>query len=287
MAMGYLRDADLERANEPGQDSVVAMADDDYAVGVLADGVSQSFFGHLAASCVTQVVLKYLWQQRRLAPSAMDLSAALDIARTDCRIKVLEHPLPQGLPNVLVEQLEEKRKIGSQACFSAFVYTKKGGSLDIYQVGDVPVIVDGEVCLAKDINGRWSDRVDVPLGLQHKRIETATSVVIASDGVVIEGRKGTEVVAELLKRDAFEEMAPVWARNDDVSFVALTMSRTNRGTTNTMAPCLAEGKPIPTGSRHCVFSGLPALAVAGACLFAVCTFFIIRGIRRTMSHEVT
>jgi hypothetical protein len=47
--MGYRRSLGFDERNNPGQDYAVIRAESSYIVGIVADGVSQSFYGDLAA----------------------------------------------------------------------------------------------------------------------------------------------------------------------------------------------------------------------------------------------
>src|SRR5215213_5656161 len=51
--LGYRRCAEFDEGNQPGQDYAVVRVGDGYVVGVVADGVSRSFYGNLAAESLS------------------------------------------------------------------------------------------------------------------------------------------------------------------------------------------------------------------------------------------
>src|SRR6185295_2679194 len=61
VSLGYRRCKDFDEGNQPGQDFASVRGDKHYIVGVVADGVSQSFYGNLAAAYLSQFLLGYLW----------------------------------------------------------------------------------------------------------------------------------------------------------------------------------------------------------------------------------
>ena len=56
------RSADSIKANEPGQDYIAIIAADDRIAFVLCDGVSQSFYGDLAARILGDQLVTWLWE---------------------------------------------------------------------------------------------------------------------------------------------------------------------------------------------------------------------------------
>jgi len=59
------RSADSIKANEPGQDYIAIIASDDRIAFVLCDGVSQSFYGDLAARILGDQLVAWLWEMAR------------------------------------------------------------------------------------------------------------------------------------------------------------------------------------------------------------------------------
>src|SRR5690242_19400055 len=64
LCLGYRRCRDFDSSNELGQDFATVRTSGDFTVGVVADGVSQSFYGHLAAMHVAKTLRTYLWENR-------------------------------------------------------------------------------------------------------------------------------------------------------------------------------------------------------------------------------
>src|SRR5207244_2080033 len=64
VSVGYRRCRDFDLSNQPGQDYAAAQSDSNYVVGVVADGVSQSFYGNLGAETLSEGLLEELWNCR-------------------------------------------------------------------------------------------------------------------------------------------------------------------------------------------------------------------------------
>ena len=65
VCVGYRRCRDFDVENKPGQDFVAVKGDVNYIVGVVADGVSQSFYGNIAAKAVGEWLIEMLWENRQ------------------------------------------------------------------------------------------------------------------------------------------------------------------------------------------------------------------------------
>jgi VCBS repeat-containing protein len=225
LVLGYRRSLDFDAQDSPGQDYAAVRADaNGYVVGVVADGVSQSFYGHLAAYHVSDSLLNVLWQERTRPPSADELERELKRLEKKVAQEVVEnHPIPDNLVRLHREALEDKRSKGSQAVFAAFVLNASRKQLHLYQVGDVDAIVHYPNKRPELIHappkGRWSSagRSEMRLKLTtYDGNEGASGIVIKSDGV---GRDWG-LKEKALSGRAFALLSEERAGVDDVSFVA-------------------------------------------------------------------
>src|SRR5215210_5431056 len=134
--LGYRRSLDFDTRNNPGQDFAAVRGDNDgYVVGVVADGVSQSFYGNLAAYYLSESLLDTLWKQRKRPPSENDLERELRELERKVATEVVEnHPIPDDLVPLHRESLEDKRSKGSQTVFASFVLDASRKRLHLYQV---------------------------------------------------------------------------------------------------------------------------------------------------------
>jgi len=98
----YARSADSQASGEPGQDYLTIREDEQRLAFALCDGVSQSFFGDLAARWVGEALLSWLWEE--LPPSGdheklqVSLAHRLRALAATAQEKVNTLPLPEGLP---------------------------------------------------------------------------------------------------------------------------------------------------------------------------------------------
>lgn len=176
----YTRSGDSQQAGEPGQDFLAVSHSDQRLCLVLCDGVSQSFFGDLAAEFLGRALLGWLEQALpgSMRPGALteELTCRLTEWTAPATALVAAHPLPAGLPPLLETVLEQKRARGSETTFVAGRVDLPGaewprGRLVVAAMGDSrirlwqasgggegrpeEVPVTDQPCSARD---RWSSR---------------------------------------------------------------------------------------------------------------------------------
>ncbi len=137
----YARSADTRATGGPGQDYLTFRCHEHSIAFALCDGVSQSFFGDLAARHLGDALVQWLWDGIPAATDAETIRGLLagwlrELMPEASRL-VNEQPIPEHLPRMLVEVLEQKRRMGSETMFVA-------GRIDLPQ-RDLPV---GKVVLA-------------------------------------------------------------------------------------------------------------------------------------------
>ena len=116
----YARSAESRRSNEFGQDFVTYVLDRKIAIFALCDGVSQSFFGDLAARFLGGELCFWL-ANFNLAPDANVLERALtDVlskrTRQASRL-IARAQVDPNTPALQREVLEQKRQMGSETTF--------------------------------------------------------------------------------------------------------------------------------------------------------------------------
>jgi hypothetical protein len=233
--LGYRRYLDCDKSDTPGQDYAVARMDASFMVGVLADGVGQSFYGNLAADHVSNWLVEELWERRMDPPKEGELEPGLTKAQEQFA-KTVENVSLDHLPDWHRAALETTRKAGSQAVFAAFIweFARERGCL--YQVGDAIAMVlrngEYETILAAP-KGRWSSARKSHLQLLRTPFTDTQAILIKSDGA--DPSWGTDIDGQTADGDQFLEMARVRAENDDVSF---------------LAGCLVQGRRAPRQERR-------------------------------------
>lgn len=117
----YARSADTRIAGDVGQDYLVFRHNEHTFVFALCDGVSQSFYGDLAARFIGEALMDWLWNR---LPANVEvhslrdlLTAHLSVLTAPATALVQAQPLPQDAPPMLREVLEQKRALGSESTF--------------------------------------------------------------------------------------------------------------------------------------------------------------------------
>ncbi len=118
----YARSHDCRKSDDPGQDYIALRYDDRRLVFALCDGVSQSFYGDLAARFLGDALVDWLWNdlvpdEFRPEPIRQALHSYLMDLTAEATREVRQVPVPSDAPPMLREALEQKRAIGSETMF--------------------------------------------------------------------------------------------------------------------------------------------------------------------------
>lgn len=132
------RSADSRANNDAGQDFLILREDGQRLVFALCDGVSQSFYGDLAARLLGEALVDWLWDKAPPDPAALPsaLEAFLDSLVVPAGQQVEAHPIPDDLPPMVRQVLEQKRALGSETTFAAGRLDLSRGRLDLVWMGD-------------------------------------------------------------------------------------------------------------------------------------------------------
>jgi hypothetical protein len=253
VTLGYRRSTDFDKGDNPGQDFATVRSGEGYVVGVVADGVSQSFYGDLAARYLSRWLTNRLWQERETAPSASRLETELKALEREFATEVVEKvQIPEHLAPMLRQSLEDTRGQGSQAVFAAFVLDARENRLHLYQVGDADALVHypdkPPTLIQAQSKGRWSSAGKSKLQLRKGLYEGASGVVIRSDGA---GKDWGESLEEnALSRGAFEVLAQRRAGIDDISFVAARWDEVQEKPLGTEIETVRPPEPVLTSPRE-------------------------------------
>lgn len=117
----YARASETREADEVGQDCLVVDPSDAGLAFALCDGVSQSFFGDLAASALADALVEWMARAVPVGAEREEVAASLGVMlRRLCgpvSEEVAAFPVPGGLAPMVAEVLEEKRLLGSESTF--------------------------------------------------------------------------------------------------------------------------------------------------------------------------
>jgi len=253
----YARSADTAAAGDVGQDYLALRHDDRTFVFALCDGVSQSFYGNLAARLLGDALVAWLWDELPDGGEAATFGAALNaglLALTAAATeRVQQHPLPAGLASMLREVLEQKRASGSDSTFVCGRLDLPGGDrpqgrLILAWMGDSRLRLWGpegerstELGGRFDTAQRWSSRRGPVNGRPNGYISPLTaegrpvilSLAAYSDGLSrLDGRQppsnfGLQAAVD----DARDDVA-----SDDISYLELWLGP---------VPAHVEAEPLP------------------------------------------
>jgi hypothetical protein len=259
--IGYRRWQEFDATDGIGQDAAALRGNAWHLVGIVADGVSQSFYGDIAASQVTRFLIDSLWERRQSPPSENEVAAALkSFEDVVDREFVRPRHLPSGLYPMQREALEEIRESGSQAVFSAFILDIGARRLFLYQVGDVDAIVHMSESRSKVVRaqsaGRWSSAGKSKLLLAASTLDSVTGLVLRSDGMG--DRWGLSLDDRELDDAAFGALSSEQAAKDDLSFVSFRFQPPYTSTLLSPEPVAALEPTHPTPPEEVAGAAKPA-----------------------------
>lgn len=157
---GYSRAQESKQLGDKGQDYLSLYCASDKLVFTVCDGVSQSFFGDIAARYLGDILME--WFKSILDGSTLEsmgtaLSKTLQEATAQAGDLVDLHKLPADIPQMFRSVLEEKRRLGSETTFIV-------GRVDLPGAG----FPDGRVALAWMGDSRlriWDDNREISANL--------------------------------------------------------------------------------------------------------------------------
>ncbi len=139
----YARSADNAGEGEVGQDYLVIKEDAHQVAFVVCDGVSQSFFGDLAARLLGDALVDWMFTapakiSNGASPLALEaaLLEFLICLTSEATARVQAVPLPSGIPGMLQTVLEQKRALGSESTFAAGVLDTTTNTIFLAWMGD-------------------------------------------------------------------------------------------------------------------------------------------------------
>lgn len=235
------RAADSQRSNDKGQDYLTICYNSKYLGFVVADGVSQSFFGDIAAKILGDQLLSFLMEcgehfleeklpfQEKLEEKLEDLvSLAMPLVK--------DFPLPEHVTGILQSVLEQKRQMGSQTTFIAGYIDLVKRDLALAWMGDERVRLWNDLQeTSKEQLGlenfqtaeRWSSSTGM-IGTLHTRIikdSHISRMVVYTDGLAI---LDEELQLNPLTHKQLEELifqTSQMPQSDDTTFFELTWEK--------------------------------------------------------------
>ncbi|MHB8629738.1 MAG: protein phosphatase 2C domain-containing protein [Aggregatilineales bacterium] len=230
----YARSRDTQQANAPGQDFIAYRYDSNRIAFAVCDGVSQSFYGDLAARFLGTRLVEWLWDWTPggEVDFVTDLNLALSSWTTDATALVQAKVIRADLPEMQKVALERKRTYGSESMFVAGLIDRRVKNIALCWMGDMRLWLwdsAGEsIELPKALwktRERWSSRVGPKHSAAHGCIlplGKIARITAHSDGV---GR-----FADSFGKLAQDQLDPMVAElleapaNDDVSVLDINLT---------------------------------------------------------------
>lgn len=246
----YDRSRDSKKSGTPGQDFIAFSFDARRIAFAVCDGVSQSFYGDLAARFLGEKLVA--WLMACSAPFGDDLAANLDSVLRDWTgeaSQLVQAKQPAAtLPPMIRDALERKRENGSESMFVAGLLDLAAERLAVCWMGDMrlwlwdsndqPVELPGAVWLTKE---RWSTRVGPKNGTPRTAVlplDDVARLTIHTDGV---GNRASEL--QNISREQLNQLARELGAapaSDDVSILDIVADSVNVPFLQTPEPYLLD-----------------------------------------------
>jgi len=229
----YARSSDSKINNDKGQDYLVFREMDQRLAFSLCDGVSQSFFGDLAARILGDALLDWFWENYKNNENIVEeLLPVLRGLTNRAREMVEQYSLPVEIPVMVRDVLERKRSIGSESTFVSGLLDVRENRLALVWMGDSRLrLWNAKLELTTKLGDtfhtreRWSSHKGL-IGELHAYASTLKSVrrlAVYSDGLAaFDDRINTFVSDETLRQLITETETS--ATSDDVSLIEVWLS---------------------------------------------------------------
>ncbi|HRE49384.1 MAG TPA: protein phosphatase 2C domain-containing protein [Aggregatilineales bacterium] len=228
----YDRSRDSRAGGAPGQDFIAFDGGEDWLAFALCDGVSQSFYGDIAARYLGEHLVAWLAADHNPEFFSAALNAALATWTPDASALVAAKPIPESLPPMVRDALERKRTNGSEAMFVCGRVDHRLGLLFLGWMGDMRLTLWDEQQQPIDLpdpvwetRERWSTRLGAKNGTAHSAVLPLSGIgrILAySDGVGSDAQ-----TLHHLPVDEWNDLAAhrrTLPTSDDLSIFALTFT---------------------------------------------------------------
>ncbi|MFO0607470.1 MAG: hypothetical protein U0324_30170 [Polyangiales bacterium] len=223
VALGYRRFREFDQGNYAGQDWCALGVEQGRCVGVVTDGVSQSFMGDIAAQRAGAALWGRLLAHRQ--PLTVDeVRGWFDDFSKAIHPEVEGYALAPNLPEMLKTSLEGKRQQhGSQTVLAAFTLDLEARTGQVLLIGDVHVVVHHEggrrEPIVADPRARWSSLKGLRGEPRLVPLTDVAGILLFSDG--LEASFGDDM-GRAFDQQGFLRTAEASAERDDVSLIAVS-----------------------------------------------------------------
>jgi hypothetical protein len=229
----YARSLDSKMHNDKGQDYLTLREDETRLAFALCDGVSQSFYGDLAAQILGDTLLEWLWKQYNNSEMiAEDLMPVLQSLARQAQEKVDRYALPVHIPSMVREVLEKKRALGSESTFVAGMLDLKKNKFACVWMGDSRLRfwsarkeLTSKLGDTFHTRERWSSRNGL-IGELHGHagaLKPVRRIAVYSDGLAIFEDRISRFVPDNTMSQIIAETESL-PTSDDVSFLEIWLN---------------------------------------------------------------
>lgn len=260
----YARSADSQRDDEPGQDYLVFRDLEYRFVFAVCDGVSQSFFGDLAARFLGDALTNWLTQD---IPAGMDVAAiqvAINAHLSDltepATQRIEDHPIPSE-PALLHEVLLDKKSRGSETmfacgCIDAPSSEFPAGRVVLTWMGDMRLYLwraSGRVDLggSHETGHRWSTKrgpvggpINVYVAPLVSNRDPITRLVVYSDGLSeLDSQLDRDISNQVLQQIIWDTKSQ--PDSDDITYFELYPTAAPKPAQAAAAQISTPALPVP------------------------------------------
>lgn len=239
------RSYEAKEANDFSQDYIAFQDDGERLVFAVCDGVSQSYFGNIAAQFLGEHLVDWLWRDFPWNGRGLDNSKLTDLLVSylnnqtkEAEAKVQQQTISADLPTMMQHALERKREYGSETVFACGSIELSGprnphGSIFLAWMGNTELQVltttedDLESNLIKttwDDRSRWSTKRGVVGGrpeIYSSSAEGIGRIVAYTDGISSYGDKISDATDAELAQEV--ERLGAHPKSDDISFIEIDL----------------------------------------------------------------
>lgn len=227
----YGRSADSRKNDDTGQDYVAFYIENQRLAFAVCDGVSQSFFGDLAAAFVGNELVAWMFHLSDPRTSGEVWKSELENHLQSCTQaasrKIAEFQYPEDMPGMVQMVLEKKRQIGSESTLVAGVIDLDRGWYAMVWMGDTRLRIwsaQGELTATKlgdtfHTRERWSSNKGLVGSLHacHGSTDELVHLMVYTDGLSLLDKPIQMMGCSNAAVDKLTEEARLQPNSDDTS----------------------------------------------------------------------
>jgi hypothetical protein len=243
----YDRSRDSKKSSQPGQDFICFRSGEERLAFCVCDGVSQSFYGDLAASFLGEKLCNWLYEYEPAPATPEEFIATLDTAllnwTDEGSTRVQDKTINPALPPMVRDALERKREVGSEAMFIGGLLDFNTHLLYVCWMGDLRLWLWDAKGKSIPYEGmdlwetklRWSTRLGAKNGKPHVLILPLAGIAritTHTDGLGSRTPGLADILADVLAENSLSKLNSLAAdlldspASDDVAVLDVALDST-------------------------------------------------------------